>query len=236
MNYPNNPWHLLKRRALGNNETASIVQSMNSWLLVDDYLPATTVVGTLATEKGLEIADDFMRETEWPNLIVWPFRSFDDKENFENNLNDYLHSIMSDRFIRLNNGSDTSSSFVTSSSSRLQYFIADLFQYEKQVDIQVGEYYWRGYAIGEPVGRYLGQARWVKVELDGPVRLDALFAIHDILEERYLQAKGISNPIMRSKWLRRAGGIYVRTMGRLSFVRKAFRLGILLHRLMHQSS
>ena len=236
MNFPNKPWNLLKQGALGNYETASIVQSMNSWLIVDDYLPATTVVGTLATEKGLEIADDFMNMTEWPDLIVWPFRSFDDKESFENKLNDYLFSIMSDKFLGLIDGWDASPSFLQRCSSPLQYLVANLFQYEKQVDIEVGEFIWRGYAIGEPVEKYLRQARWVKVELDSPVILDALFAIHDILEERYIQAKGIANPLMRRKWLRRAGGIYVRAMGRLSFSRKTFRLGILLHKLIQQGS
>lgn len=205
-----------------------MVYEIEGWLLVDDYLPATAVVGSLALEKDLQISDDFMTLTEWPDLVVWPFRSSGDRDRFEHELNEVLYSFMTSKYFPSND-----------------YFSANLsqhlFRYEKRADIKVrtrsGGYALWEFPITPPFDRYEGTWRWVEIPsyYNNPIDLyGPLLQINiTIIKKNFANKKEIDPvefPNTRHQGLIEVGGQYVRAMGRLALMQKVDKLGKLLYK------
>lgn len=243
-------WDVVKSTAHSNYLATQLANEIDSWLIADNYLHAKKVVGTLETEDELIISDDFMKETRWDEqIIVWSFRDTAELSGFKHKLNEVLSSFMTreslDDIIKdkvltdherkiFNLYWDNSNREVT--NSRLQYLAADLFRFEKQTDIMVGRFPWKGYALDPPVERFGKDWYWAKIQRDPPISLDASLlggAIARIQRHYFRDAIAIDpvqSPNRRRRELREVGGEYVRTMGRLSFMRQVRTLGHLLQK------
>lgn len=218
--YASHPWDFIKLRGHENDDVVRLVYEVESWLLVDDYLQATTVVGSLALEKDLQISNDFMAVTEWPDLVVWPFRSNEDREQFEGELNKVLYS------------------FMTSGFASVEYLSQKIFRYEKRADMKVrtrsgGHTFWE-FPITPPFDRYRGEWRWAEIVsyYNYPIDLDGDLVQTNILviKNNFADAKvdPVARPNTRAQRLSEVGGQYVRAMGRLALMRKVAKLGNLL--------
>jgi hypothetical protein len=220
--YESHPWNHLKFGGHEKDDVVRLVYDIDSWLLVDGYLPATTVVGSLASEIDLHISDDFMVVTEWRDLVVWPFRSTGDREQFEKELNEAIYSLMTNEF--------------ASSNWLSQKLSQKLFRHEKRVDIKVSRYASFEHTIRPPFDRYEGKWRWAEIpsfynypiDLDG----DMLQLNITVIKKNFANVKEIDpveSPNTRVWELSVVGGQYVRAMGRLALMRKVVKLGKLLH-------
>ncbi len=212
IDYPSSSlWDFVKSTAHTNYLATRLANEIDSWLVADNYLPSTTVVGALETESELIISDDFKEQTKWhEEIIVWPFREATELNEFKNKLNEKLYSFMKTKESR----------FLS-----LEYLAGDLFRYEKRTDIMVGRYPWDGYALNPPIERFGKKWYWAEIQGDVSFTLEKVMLEGAIarLRKYYKNALDIDPaefPNRRRREMRERGGEFVRIMGRLSLMRK----------------